>query len=287
MGYPLSFAEAGFLTSWGSTNFYSTLLSRMNPNSGTIAVAIDEHDVTPAGKGQRHFLGGLGMHEFTVEAEAFAVPRLGNVGLVQFSSGGYVQHVRSYVLNIQAPAEKITEFTSASSGERWHRFRPLECGWTATIECAADSATALVNPDIIGTNGQAGSYPTVTFNMGTTSIQLAGSAHLSTLNVRSGRGQQTLVTYTAQGVGDFNSGTALTPSGTGNPFGSTAFGVPVWSETGYAAGPYAGAYVFQTASGRTITGQDSFWKSITLRCEVGLPIAISVQAQGSGTLTMA
>lgn len=287
MGYPPIFAEAGFLSSWGSANFYSVLLSRMAPNAGTIAIRSEPIDITPAGAAQRQFMPSLGTHEFTVESEAFATPRLGNVGLVTFSAGGYTQHIRSYVLTIQAPAEDITEFTSASSGEQWRRFRPLESAWTATIEAAADTATALVNPHLIGTGGTIPSLPTVTFNFGTTSIQLAGSAFLSQLDVRAGRGQQTLVTYTAQGVGTLSSGTALTPSGTGNPFGASAFGIPVWSEDLYLTGPYAGGYVFTTYSGRTITGQDSFWKSITLRVEVGRPVSISVQAQGSGTLTMA
>ena len=278
MGYPTVFAE-GQLTSWGSANFYSTLLAAMIPNRARVSVLSDAHNITAFGATAQTTLPGLRSHRLNVSAELYAAGKLGNAGLVTFSVGGYTSHVRAWSLRISAGVHDITEFVSGSPPQE-RRFRPNYSNWGGTLIAVADSATALVNTTTIATTGASPSLATLTLKM-TSTETFSGTVMLQALDVDVTRGGENIITY------GFVGSDALTPAGGSNPFGTTAFGIPIWSQSGYLAGTYAGAYVLTTSSGKTVTGQDSFWTEIAVNAAVGAPVSCNISAQGSGTLTPA
>lgn len=276
MGYPNTGSE-GTVVSWGSANFYSVLLSRVAPFSASFQVNGEDIDITQLNSETFSVLSGLTDWSATLEAFGFATPRLGNVGTVTYSSGGYVLHAYEWEWNIETEqVHDITELaTTPPSGPTWRSFRPDSSKVTGTIRCRADSATALAIPHQVGT-----ALPTLTLVYGdsATDEQVSGTARIQQLGVAVRRGSLTEVDYSFTGSG------AWTPAGTGSIFGSSAFGVPLWSQGGAAAG----ALVVDTKSSatrKTITGADSFWRRISLRCAVGEAVSLTVDVQGVGSLT--
>ena len=276
MAFPVIGAE-GAVTSLGTGgNFYATLLSRMKPNEANISISADQVETTGFNTGANTYTPGIRSWGANINGHAFATPILGNQSVVAFSSGGYAVHVDSFTLNITAPAMDYTSLNTAVAGTAptWRSFRPGASNWTATVNAKVDNSTAVVLP---GAAGSSGATVTFTYQDDATDEALAGTAFIERVEVGASVGSFTAVTLSLRGTG------ALTPAGDGSPFGTTAFGVPLWSEGGSAVG----AMVFTAYSGRTYTGADSFWKSLQLACNVGESVKLSVGLQGTGTMTIA
>lgn len=276
MGYPNTGSE-GTVVSWGSANFYSTLLAAVSGFSVSLRMNGEDIDIKEYNTYVYSTLSGLSEWDATLEAYGFATPRLGNVGTVTWGSGGYVLHAYEWELTIETEqVHDITELGSTPTNTLWKSWRPDSTKWTGRIRCRADSATALVVPHQPGT-----ALPTLALVYGDDIIDhsLTGAAaRISQVGVAVRRGALTEADYSFTGSG------ALTPAGTSGMFGSTAFGLPLWSEGGSAAG----AIVIDTKSSstrKTLSGADSFWKSMTLRCAVGEAVSLSVDIQGTGALT--
>lgn len=276
MGYATTGAE-GSVVSWGSANFYSALLAAIKPVGARITVTNRDNDITGLGVEQAVMLPGLSEWTASLSAFAFATPRLGNVGTVTFSAGGYAVHVQSWEVTFTALEHDVTEFASTpASGPTWMAFRPDgPVTVSGKLTCRADSATALVLPHQVGA-----SLPTLTLVYGDEAVddQIAGTALLKQLGASVQKGQLNMAEYSFDGSGSW------TPAGTSSPLGSSAIGIPLWSQGGAAVG----ALVVATKTGsKTLSGADSFWKSITIRCAVGAPVELNVEVRGTSTLTMA
>lgn len=268
----------GEVTSWGSANFYSTMLARLTP----VAIDWDENndpiEVAALGTDYDTNIPSVRSWRATLRARAFATPRIGNVGTVTFSAGGYALHVRRWSLTIEAQVHDITELASSpASGPTWRDFRPDRSRISGTISCHADSGTVPVNTHAIGA-----SAPTLTLVYGdsATDEQLSGAAILSQLSGSVSRGSQNTLDYSFVQAGQW------TPAGTNSFLGSTALGIPIWSEGGSAVGAIVWA-TKSTSTAKTATGTDSFWTSINITCEVDQPVEVSIAIQGVGALTYA
>lgn len=278
MGYTTAASE-GQIASWGSANFYSVLLSKIIVDSATLTVTSEDIDVTGLNATQAATLVGLGQWSISIKARAFTTPRLGNVGTVVFSAGAAgVLHVDAWDAMFESSAvHDITELAALpANGPIWRAFRPDYSRVRGSLAGHADSGTALSLPHIL-TPGQP-TLPTLTLLYGDSSTdeQISGLATLRQLGVGMNRGGLNTAAYEFTGSG------AWTPAGTNSPLGATALGVPLWSQGGSAAG----AIRFDTLAGsRYLTGADSFWKSLQIRCPVGAPVEVNIEVQGSGVLS--
>lgn len=276
MGYPTTGLQ-GSIASWGTGgNFYATLLARMTSAAATISLTNEPVDV--GGLGVQAAVMRAGLSSATVEITGFldATPRLGNVGLIAFSAGGYTQHLRGYELEIRTlQTHDITTLVGPSGAPEWRAMRPDGHGWSASVEAIADSGTAGPLPlTPTGTNATV----TMTYLDQTTDASFAGSGFISSSRQQVQRGQLNTIEYTVTGAG------ALTPAGTTSPFGTTALSTPLWSEGGSAAGPM----VIATLTGsRTYTLADSFWTRLRLGVRVGEPVSIGLTVQATGAVTVA
>jgi len=276
MGYPNTGSE-GAVVSWGSTNFYSTLLAAISPNSAIVSVNGEDIDVTELDDDFYSTINGLSDWSVQLEAFGFATPRLGNVGTVTWPTTGYVLHAYAWEWRIETTqVHDITELASSpASGPVWRSFRPDSTRVSGTVRCRADSATALPVPHQPGV-----AIPTLTLVYGddTADQQISGAARIRNITTSIRTQSLTDVDIAFTGTG------AWTPAGTSSALGSSAFGIPLWSQGSTAQG----AIVIDTKSSatrKTLTGVDSFWRSITIRCAVGEAVSMSIDIQGTGSLT--
>lgn len=278
MAYVTTGAE-GSVVSLGSANFYSVLLSKFTPMSAVVSVESDDVDVTGLDVESAVKIAGLYSWSVELSGSAFSPPRLGNVGSLAFSDSTYDLHVRAWEWNAQALEIDITEMAGPPIGttvsKAWRPDGPLQI--SGTFESMVDSATALSNVAFPGTPA---SLPTLTLVYGddATDDQLSGAAIVRQLTASVAKGQLNTANY------GFNGSGAWTPAGTNSPFGSSALGIPLWS----AGGSAAGAIVIATLTGsKTISGADSFWTRLRLRCAVGGQVEMSATLRGTGALTFA
>lgn len=276
MGYPLHGVD-GSVVSWGSANFYSALLSRMSPTEARLNIPGAMIDTTGLGASTNTYIPSLAQWDATITGHAFTTPIVGNQSVVTFAAGGYTKNVESFVVDISAPVFDYTSLNEAVSGTAptWRSFRPGPSNWSATVNVKLDSGTAMVGPDVAPATG---TTCTFTYQDDATDEKLSGTAFIESVDVNIAQGSLATATLKLRGTG------ALTPAGDGSPFGTTAFGVPIWS----AGGSAAGAIVIASKTGtRTFSGADSFWKLIQLTCNVGESVKIVVGVQGTGAMTIA
>lgn len=285
MSYPVTYVD-GALTSWGSTNFYSNLLSKIVPASAKLALQGSAHDTTALGTATQTQIVGLAQCTASIQAQGFATPRVGNAGTVTIAGGGawtYGLHVQSWELNIVAEERDITEMTAAPTWMSWRPDGPVKI--TGKLTMRADSATAGPLPNLIGDT-----LATVTLKYGAdvAADQVASAANGALLrNVNMTLQKGSLTMYEA----DFETATGVwTPTGTNSIFPLTGtgnvasgFGLPLWAQGGAAVG----AMVVTVASGHTYSLADSFWKSIRLQCAVGSPVELNIEARATGAVTAA
>jgi|SRR5690606_12549737 len=271
MGYPVVGAE-GEVTSWGAAGFYANLIAAISPNQATITEVCDEIETTPLGSGVGRFIPGLRSWSGSITANAFATPRLGNVGLVTWSAGGYALHVESFDLTLEAGSHDITSFSGTPPTYRI--FRPDYVRGSGTFNARIDSETSLVGPHAPGAT-----LPTLTLTYGsdTSANAISGPAMIQQMQANMARGSLSTVAYSFRFVG------TITPSGTSSLFGTTAFGIPLWASDGDTTNTLL---TLTAASGKTFSG-DAFWTRIGLRCAVGESPEVTVDFQGSGALTIA
>jgi hypothetical protein len=287
MTYVLEGAE-GTVTSWGVAGFYNTLLSKLMPNRATLNILADQPVTTQLGAFVQAAIPGLRSFEGSISSMVkFGTGggRLGNVGLMTWSAGGYTTHAYSWDLTIESiGVHDVTNLAAAGSGPTWRAFRPSSLRATGTYRARVDDLTAIVAPhasDLAGVLptftlkfGDEASDDTIVFTGGTTGIGgIIGSARIN-----QAVGEPTTVEY------DFVASGAITPDGTSNPLGTSALSTgPLWSQGGATANTLL---TLTAGTGRTYVG-DAFYKSIRIHCEVGEPVSFEVDFQGNGALTIA
>lgn len=266
----------GTLSSWTGT-FYSNLRTKLTETAVTIAASRDTVDVTGLGQYGRSVIPGLGQWTAQVEGTANigSAPALGNTGLVAYTGSTSVL-IDSFTLNINAQVHETTAFNGTPP--TWKTFRPGVVNWSGTMTARLDDGNAAPLPLTIG-----GTPVSAVFTYGTTAT-LTGDIVIASVAPAIRIGSLSLIPITFNGTG------VLTAAGANDIFGATAFadptssaGIPEWNANGSSAKPI----VMTTASGRTLTGADGFWSSISLTASVSDLTRVSVGVQGSGSMTSA
>lgn len=286
MGYRVR-ASAGRVNSWGTgSNFNATILARCRPMRYELTEVGEEVETTAMNGTAGDFLPGLKSWTVDVETYALATPVHGSVGLVELTSGttAFVEHIDSWSLNWKSSqVHRMTDLRTATGGTlpEWHTFQPDYSVWTCQWTAYADSANALKLAHSYKTNlASSDTRPTVkfTYGNGVTPESLSGKVQVVGVRLGARRGELQPVTITGRGVGD------LTPAGTASVFGTTALGVPLWSQGSTATG----AIVLDSLTGsRTLTGEDSFLAEMTVSAGMDAPMMLNLRIQGSGSLTPA
>jgi len=266
----------GSVTSWGSANFYSTMLARLA--SVSIDWDVDNGPVDVGALGTTYAASIPSLRSWRARLSAFAklpTPVMGNLGRVVFSAGGYALHVVGWTWTIETTQVHDITNQSFSSPPTWRDHAPDMTRVYGTINAHADSDTAATN---IAAIGDSSATLTLTYGDESTDDTLSGAAYLSALSGQVRRGGQNTLDYSFVSAGQW------TPAGTSSPLGSSALGIPLWSQGGSAAGAIAWATL---TGSRTVTGADSFWTRISINCRVDQPTTVDVDIQGVGALTYA
>jgi hypothetical protein len=276
MAYQTTGYEAA-LTSWGSSNMYSTLLSRIRVRECRLNLSGSAEDISAIASGTYTALSGLRSWTMSVRAMAFSGGVLGNIGFVNLSAG-YATHVKSWRATVETTAvHDTTPFraTVGGSAPTWREFRP-DSGVrvSGSFTTGVDDATALSLP-----TAAQGSAPTITlhYGNGATAETLATAAIIQPIGITAAVGGLAQAEHSFTGTG------ALTTAGTASLLTTGTFAGMPWS----AGGSAAGAMVFTLSSGRTWTGTDSFLRSISWTVDVGRPVEVSLEIQGTGAIAPA
>ncbi|MBX3376049.1 MAG: hypothetical protein KF678_03485 [Phycisphaeraceae bacterium] len=264
----------GKVTSWSGT-FVADLIGTSNsPATFTLNQVVDTSDVTRfvTGSGGARIgrnIPGLKSWSGTISCQ-LATPRIGNAGLVTYSSG-YVANVKSFNISLNADSTDTTVF--ASTDPTWKSFTPGIVRWSGSYETFLDSATA---PHGAGMAAEpaAASFALVDDAGSTADKILAGNVITQSLGISVAPASISTANYAF--VGDDQ------PTVTGTYVGGimTDPGGGVYSITT----PIAGAMVLQSYTSQTFSGS-AFWTSISFKCEVGQPITVDINFQGTGPLT--
>lgn len=275
MAWPLIGSE-GSVGSWGSTNFYSTLLTALSPNSAIVNVTSDSQDITELATFTVAELPGLLFGSATISGFAGASPALGNNGGIAYSAGGYALHV--YRSSVRMFTPTVHDITAMNTGSppTVRAFRPDIFQIGGEYTAGIDSGTALVLPNIPGD-----SLPTLTLTY-LSGATLSGPAIIRQVGPSVVRGQKQVATYQWRGTGSWASVGGLFGTRT---FGSGANLDPLWS----AGGSAAGAMTINMKAASTVKKvdfADSFWTGISLDWEPGAPVKASISVQATGAITV-
>lgn len=261
----------GTVTNWIgiASDFYDILTDRISPSSSTIEIVAEEQDITSLGATTAAHIAGVRNVTGTITANAFATGRLGNVGLVTFTSG-YVTHVREFDITIETIANHdITEFGGPSAAVVWRKFRPDLVRWSGRFVCGVDNATDLVFPHAPAASATA---LVLTYGDDSTDDTLSGNAFATRIGTGMTVGEAQFAEYTFMGTGD------LTPAGTTSLFGTSVLGVPLWE---YSTGSTVPRVLTLNNGNGTFIIADAFYTSMTLRCRIGEPVQLDINWQGS------
>lgn len=273
MAYNLIGANA-VVTSWGSTNFYSTCLAAITPNSARITITNDDQEVTGIGAFASVMIPGLKSANVVLGGYAGSSPYLGNAGAITSTGtpNGYVTTVQSWEWIARTPT--VHDITPFGGTPTWKTFRPDIFTSSLRYTALVDSSTSLAPAPDAGGGLQT---VTLTYVSGGT---IAMSGLIRQIGVTAARGNKQLVTYQLDG-----SSTVTTAGGI---FGSFTMGGannthPLWS----AGGSAAGAMVVTLGTGKTISLADSFYTNMRVSCAPSAPVAVEFNVQATGAVSIA
>jgi len=280
MAYPIIGAD-GAVTTWGSADFYSTLLSKISPNSATIQIMADPFDVTGIGTAQSAHIAGLRSSQGTIDARikmSDTYPSIGNSGMVTFNSG-YTTHARSWDLTLETVAvHDITTFAAATPPPATQVFRsrrPDRVRAYGSVVCRVDNSTDIIAPP---TANAAGAAMTLRYADKTTDCTVGFDALVTQVGTAIVTSQIQEVTYAFTATG------AITPAGGSDSIlgtSATALEVPLWEYTSGSSVPHT--LTLTAITGKTYT-TDAFWTRIRLQCSVDQVLTVSVDWVGSGAV---
>lgn len=263
-------ADNGLVSSWAGTGNSALISGGSAPYEFTLTGTKPEADVTPfvsGGTAFRQFALGLGEWSAAMSTRLSPV-KYGSGGLVT-ASAAYTTNVRSWRMSIAAtPAEKSTVMNATPP--TWQTYVPNLVQWSGTYEAFVDDTTALVFPT--------STAESITFKLvenASADHTLSGSCLIQQLSAPIRIGSISVATYSFRGTG------TLTAAGTSG----SGVGAPLFA-AGALTKPAVGSLVLQAASGRTYTG-DAFWESIDIDCVVDEVINVTINAKGTGALTIA
>lgn len=265
------------LESWGNSNQYSTMLNRLNFRSATLVVSGEPFNISAPLATIAAHTQGLRSWTVDMEFEAYAAPRIGNAGIVSYSTGGYTKFVEGFVFTLEYPIHDVTSLRESvgATTPTWRTYMPDIGVWSGSYAAKLSDSTAPIVPPAAGAT-----YPTLTLVYGdsATDESFSGTAIIESTSYMIGRGQVAMANIGFRGVGNPTSAgsNAVWPAGT--------IALPAWTEG--AATP-AGPIVLASKNGsRRFTGEDGFLTRFSLACAVNQPVTVSIRYQGCGTLTV-
>lgn len=209
-------------------------------------------------------------------APAATTPRLGNAGLVTFSSSaGKVTYCHEAELNFEFGEEDITDF--AASAVLVRKFKPLGLvRWSGSWVTRHDSGATLPGPNAANTGGAAAVFKLI--EDGTADVSVTGSIYVPrgpslTVDPRTG---QIRATYQFRGDGDATAVAgdtlpAILPAGVidGSDWDANTDNTPDVT------------VVATAVTGQTYTNT-AFLRSLRVRWSVGTPIEVSATLRLNG-----
>ena len=266
------------LVSWGAGGSqYATMKTRLNFVSAGISVVGETHNSSAPLSTISSHIAGLRSWFVDMEFQAFSTPRMGNVGIVQFSAGGYTKFVEGFVLTLEYPIHDVTAMRESTSDATpvWRTYIPDIGVWSGAYAAKLSDSTAPVVPP-----APTDALPTMTLVYGdsATDEAFSGTAILDSMSYIVGRGQVAMANIGFRGVGNPTSAgtSAIWPAGT--------VGLP--SFTDGAASPVGPIVLASKNGSRLFTGYDGFLTRLSISCQVGQPVTVSVRYQGCGSLTV-
>lgn len=302
MAYILSGSEGSFSITSGD-GFYTGFLAACSINAWSMVINSESHDVTPLGGAGANgpaatTLSGLRSYAASLSGFVYAIPRVGNQGLVAIANPAYyTTNARAWSLTLRPyTVHDITKYIgTVGNGPTWREFRPDPLlTWSGSYTAGVDSSTVIntagsgtepiQSPSLTALDTGAGGLQDITLTYGDsgTDEAFSGAAQITGASVPVVRGGKTESTFSFIGSGP------LGAVGTNNLFTSSGISsgkvvAPIWGQNGSATPLVAkfstliGSRYFQTV--------DMFWTRITISCEVGSPVTFSMDLLGSGALT--
>lgn len=304
MAYILSGSEGGFTTVTGDvfyTGLFGTSLGAglVTGNAWTLAVSSQSHDITPLNATNIKSLSGLRNYGASIAGFVYAIPRVGNAGVVTISNPTYyTTNARAWSITLEPyNVHDITVFNGSdpSAGPTWRSFRPDSIlRWSGSYTCGTDDTTILRTG---GSGTEPIQAPSITDDTATTDLSnisltygdsatdeaFAGEVQVTGFQKSTRRGEKNEVTFSFVGSGPLTAtGTNLLFTGSG--ISTNTVLAPVWSGNGTA--PLVARFYDKTAAtARYYATADMFWRRFTISCEVGQPVTYSMEFVGSGALT--
>lgn len=305
MAYPVMGEEGSFTTVTGDT-FYTALFGTNNGtglvtvNSSTLNIQSSSKDVTALNSTNLKTLSGLRSYNASVSGFAYAIPRIGNLGLVTcLTPTFYTSNAFAWTLNLEPYAISETTSYDAStpgSGPTWRTFRPSKIlRWSGTFSTRFDSS-ALVRTGTTGTEPiQAPSITDDTATTDLTNITLTygdsaadesftGEVQITGYSVPVVRGNLIEMTFGFVGSGPLTA-TGTNCLFTGGGISTNTVLAPVWGD-GVATSLVARFYEKVAATTKYHETADMFWTRIGIAARVDEPVAFSMDFQGNGALTV-
>lgn len=276
MGYPIT-GELGKINSVTSSTDLDALNTAMKTLTLKFSSSVPTEDISGNGDTVTKKVAGLRDSSWDFEGRyPKASPRLGNSGLVTFSSG-YVQYCESWYLDFDFGEEDITAFTGSAITDRVYRpsGRPVITGGY-TVRAVSDTALSLPT----AANGT-GAAATFKITEDSTDPAFSGNIIITGQNFTTGGREQVKNEYTfefADTVTSVAGSTlpAILPAGTVD--------AADWDTNGDGT-PDVQA-VIQTAASRTYTHY-VFIRSLRVECAVGAVTKVTGTLRVTGTVTTA
>jgi hypothetical protein len=289
MAYPLT-SETGNLATGGSVSsgdlyyLFGTAL-RMGPELATLNLEANEIDITGnAGSTITMMEMATGLLSGTIDFGGIwpraAGAATGITSSVAYGSGGYVQYLDSWNIDITWPEVEIT--SQGGTARQYRKYMPGGIGtWGGSYTCKADNATPPVAPGIAAST-------TGTFKMGeggTDDPTLSGSILTPRLVQRIKIGDVSVLTYTFKGTGELTqkAGTSL-PGLLYTGTTATAITKPTWDID--SNGVADNTVVLTAATGRTFTGP-AFWTKLSLAWKMDDVVRVTGTLRFAGDVTIA
>lgn len=304
MAYILSGSEGGFTISSGEA-FYTALFGTalgaglVTANQWTLAISSESKDITPLNATNFKALSGLRSYVASVSGFVYAIPRVGNVGLVQSASPAfYVTNARAWSIVMEPYAvHPHTSFHASvpASGPTWRSFRPDSIlRWSGSHTCGVDTTTVM-------RTGASGTEPiqapsitddsatvdftnlTLTYGDSAADESFSGAAQIVGGERTVRTGQRSDVVYNWVGSGPLAAaGTNILFTSAGISAGKVV--APYWGGLGTPL--VAQFYDKTSATTRYYETVDMFWRRFAIICEVDQPVRYQMDFIGSGALTV-
>ena len=281
-GRPLTGALATLTSVTSATDLNRLLVTALKINEVRInqdAEFFDVSELSGSGSAVERVVGlSVGTFDFTGFYPKSA-PRIGNSGMVSYSSGGYAEIVTKWSITADFGEHDITAMTGAAVSAKV--FMPSGIfSWSGSYTAHAVSGNAILGPSVANAAIATG-YFKITED--STDPTLNGPIVVTGVNQMIRKADLQACEYTFQGAGALNEIKGSTLPGL--RVASTAdWGTPDWDTD--ADGVPDVSVVLTTFTGRTITAA-AFLKSITIECQMGQLVKVSGTCRYSGTVSRA